>query len=103
MTIAMRRNWHLFAFASAVVATVAVAFILYPEEKREPEFSTECGLQNSYFTQPTEDDREDIETIRSFLVDHRKIFNLRHVKKACITRLWDPMLSYGIGRQRPIE
>ncbi|MBL0916469.1 MAG: hypothetical protein IBJ13_13450 [Sphingopyxis sp.] len=79
----------LLAFVSAVFATVVASVFSYLENQRGPEISVNCPYQGNSLTRPSEDDQKDVDTIRRFMIDHSKIFNLRHVEKTCISRYWD--------------
>jgi len=77
------------SFLLAVLATSIGSIYLFSWRQSGPEIFTRCASQGPTLTPPSDDYRGDIDTIRRFMNDQPKIFNLRHVKKTCILRSWD--------------
>ena len=85
----MRKMALTLSFLLAVGATSIGSIFSFSWQQSGPEIATRCASQGHTLTQPSDDYRGDIETIRQFMDDQPKIFNRRHVKKTCISRFWD--------------
>jgi len=85
----MRKMALTLGFLLAVVVTSIGSIYTFSWQQSGPEISTSCVSEGRSRTRPSDDYRGDIDTIRRFLNDQPKVFNLRHVEKTCISRFWD--------------